>query len=279
MRNASILAIDAAWTPTAPSGVALVVQQDEAWRCVAVAPTYNEFIAQSQGGETNWSCKGFRGSKADVPLLLRAAQRLARTTIDVVALDMPVAIQPFSGRRAADDAISAEFGSRWCSAHSPTDARPGRLGMELSVAFERAGYPLATTDEVTIPCLIEVYPHPALLSLLKRSRRVPYKVSRSQRYWPKVTISARIAALLDEYSAIHAAVSKIFGPIGVVLPVADEVHTLSQLKRIEDALDALICAWVGVEYLAGRAIPLGDETAAIWCPRDVVLSAARAGKA
>jgi predicted RNase H-like nuclease len=48
------------------------------------------------------------------------------------------------------------------------------------------------------------------------------------------------------------------------------VNSFSALKRYEDALDALICGWVGVEYLAGRAVPLGNEDAAIWCPADVV---------
>ena len=39
-----------------------------------------------------------------------------------------------------------------------------------------------------------------------------------------------------------------------------EVHTFSALKRHEDALDALVCAWVGTEFLAGAAVPLGDDT-------------------
>jgi hypothetical protein len=39
------------------------------------------------------------------------------------------------------------------------------------------------------------------------------------------------------------------------------------LKRYEDALDALISAWVGVEFINGRAIPYGDDAAAVWVPR------------
>ena len=40
--------------------------------------------------------------------------------------------------------------------------------------------------------------------------------------------------------------------------------TIAALKRYEDALDALICAWVGTEYLAGRLRAHGDATAAVW---------------
>jgi predicted RNase H-like nuclease len=40
----------------------------------------------------------------------------------------------------------------------------------------------------------------------------------------------------------------------------------SGLKRYEDSLDILVCAWVGAKYLKGEALPYGDDTAAIWVP-------------
>jgi len=44
------------------------------------------------------------------------------------------------------------------------------------------------------------------------------------------------------------------------------VTTLSSLKPVEDMLDALICAWIGIEHLEGSTVGLGDATAAIWVP-------------
>jgi hypothetical protein len=38
------------------------------------------------------------------------------------------------------------------------------------------------------------------------------------------------------------------------------------MKGYEDAIDALICCWVGAEFLMGRAKPYGDTDAAIWIP-------------
>lgn len=119
-------------------------------------------------------------------------------------------------------------------------------------------------------CTIEVYPHPALLSLMRRSRRVPYKVSKSRTYWPELTARERIDSIVRELAAIEDALKERFGALPFTTPAADEVHTFSALKRHEDALDALVCAWVGTEFLAGAAVPLGDATAAIWCPRDAV---------
>jgi predicted RNase H-like nuclease len=40
----------------------------------------------------------------------------------------------------------------------------------------------------------------------------------------------------------------------------------AKLKRYEDAIDALICCWVGTLYAEGNARPMGDDTTAIWCP-------------
>lgn len=45
------------------------------------------------------------------------------------------------------------------------------------------------------------------------------------------------------------------------LPHPNDVKTLSALKPFEDALDALVCCWVGGAFLAGTAYSLGDETA------------------
>jgi predicted RNase H-like nuclease len=203
--------------------------------------------------------------------LLDAARSLAGAPVDLITIDMPVATVPFSTRRVADDAISAQFGSRWCSTHTPNASRPGPLGARLSSDVRASGYELATTATPTAKAkrLIEVYPHPALLSLMKRARRVPYKVSKSRKYWPGSNVGDRISALLVEFEAIYCELTRVFGPLGLELPARDDVANLTRLKRYEDALDALTCAWVGVEYLQARTVAFGDETAVIWCPADV----------
>lgn len=270
----TILALDAAWTASEPSGVALVEgNQDVGWRCVAVAPSYHEFFAQAEGKETDWLSGKFGGAPPDVARLLETARSLAGGPVDLITLDMPVATASFSSRRVADDAVSAEFGSRWCSAHTPSLTRPGPLGARLSSAIRASGYELATTTTppAEINRLVEVYPHPALLALLHRDSRVPYKVSKSRKYWPDLVREERIRALLREFDSIYQALEQAFGPLSFDLPAPDDIANLTRLKRYEDALDALVCAWVGVEYLQSRTVALGDGTAAIWCPADVVL--------
>lgn len=176
-----ILAIDAAWTDTEPSGVALLTASGPRGKWLCVAPSYDAFIEYARGTHIDWVKGKFRGSKPDVHELLRAARAIAGTDVDLVAVDMPVAAVAFSTRRAADNAISVAFGGRGCSAHSPSALRPGALGAELTDQLRNVGYELVTSDDhaAVTRKFIEVYPHPALLALLRASYRIPTK-SRSR---------------------------------------------------------------------------------------------------
>lgn len=167
----TILAIDAAWTATQPSGVALVQQRGSGWHCTALAPSYLSFIELVAGIVPDWSAGRFSGTKPNISSLLEVAEQLAGQPPDLVTLDMPIARTRFSTRRPADQAVSREFSSRWCAAHSPTAIRPGPLGARISETLSAGGYELATTATLVPGAFqfLEVYPHPALLSLLQRS--------------------------------------------------------------------------------------------------------------
>jgi predicted RNase H-like nuclease len=264
----TILGIDAAWTAGEPSGVALVRQDGTRWRCLATAPSYAAFVGLADGRTPDWTRTGM-GWVPNAERLLDAASKLAGEPATLVTVDMPVSTTAILGRRTADREVSRAFGAQWCSAHSPGPDRPGLLGAEFSRRFSEAGYRLATAaTPAGIPNrLVEVYPHPALLALLQRDRRVPYKVSKTSSYWKGTPVKERIDRLLNEFTAIRRGLATHIDDIAIALPSAETVKTLASLKPFEDALDALVCCWVGCRYLEGRSYPLGDETAAVWCPR------------
>jgi len=272
----AVLGIDAAWTPRNPSGVALVVQNSGRWSLARVASSYDLFTGRKSGTLA-------LASRPDIPALAAAAVRLAGTAIDVVTIDMPVSRAPITGRREADNAISRAFGGRGCSTHSPTPERPGALGAQITEGFRSCGYeveaasrPGGTSPESTSHPrpLLEVYPHTALLALLGAPRRVPYKAGKSTRYWPGVPRATRIDRLLSVWARIHVALEeRIAGVCSAFSHVFAEDRassggqlTFAGMKSTEDAMDAVICAWVGVEYLSGRAVPYGDSEAAVWTP-------------
>jgi predicted RNase H-like nuclease len=256
----AVLGVDAAWTVGQPSGLALVVETDTGWRCSRVAPSYQQFC---QHEPVNWD-ETPKGGEPNIPELLNTVQALEPLCeLCVVAVDMPLSKQPITGRREADNQVSRAFGARGCAVHSPSSTRPGHIADSMRAELESA-FPLAT-QATSVPALIEVYPHAALLSLLNLERRLAYKVSRNNRYWPGTPADVRRQRLLQAFNRVLDGLQTKMR-VDLPLPTADAVRTFAGLKRYEDALDALICAWTAIEYLRGRCQPYGDQTAAIWIP-------------
>ena len=267
-----VLGIDAAWTAHNPSGVALVQRAADGWQCLALAPSYDSFLAIAAGEPWDQGRRA-QGSEPDPEALLEACHQLAGQPVDCVSVDMPLATTPITSRRAADTAIASLFGPKGCAVHSPSALRPGAIADQLRERFAEFGVPLhTTTPHRQGPALIECYPHVALLALLNRHYRLPYKVSRSAQYWKaeQPPIAERIRRLLAEFTAIHQALSQRISAIPLTRPQPHEVTTISSLKPAEDMLDALICAWIGIEHIEGRTTGLGDATAAIWVPANLM---------
>ena len=240
--------------------------------CLAIAPSYEAFLAQASGQAWDPEQKA-TGSRPDPAVLLKASQQLAVAEVSCVSVDMPLGTTAISGRRAADTAISSRFGPKICAVHSPSAERPGAIADQLRADFAALGYPLHTSgNEQTGPSLIECYPHVALLALLKRDYSVPYKVNRSGKYWKteKLTRRERIERLLEQFQAIKAGLEVHINGIPAFIPEPAEGSTLASLKPVEDMLDGLICAWIGIKHLEGRTVGLGDDTAAIWVPQVLV---------
>ena len=230
----SVLAIDAAWTVTEPSGITLLDGTGCDWTCLALAPSYEGFIQLSRGFPLSWGTRSIRGCSPNVVDLLQAARIfLDGRQPDLVTIDMPISTVPITGRRAADNHISKIYGGRGCSAHTPSTSRPGTLGASLFSGLATSGYELATRMHAvgTIRRVIEVYPHPALLTLLNEVYRVPYKVSKSNKYWPGMPLTKRISNLLGVFERIKAALDTEISSVPLLLPATTQVETLSILKR------------------------------------------------
>jgi predicted RNase H-like nuclease len=266
----AILGIDAAWTAGRPSGVALLQQRGERWRCAALAPSYAQFAGLAAGSAVDWQARPL-GSAPDLAALLAASRQLLDgEPVQVIAVDMPLSLEPIRGRRAADAAVSRAFGAQGCAVHSPSAERPGALADRLRADAEDLGYPLGTaaTRAGQTPALLEVYPHPALLRLLGAPYRLPYKVANRRKYWPDATPAERLARLLQRLAEIRCALQREIDGVPLEVPPLADIASAASLKAVEDALDALVCGWIGIRYLAGRCRAYGDDTAAIWIPTE-----------
>ncbi len=265
---AVVLGIDAAWGQRACSGFALVQGSPGAWRCLGCAPSFGSWRALVEGVEIDWSRR-----PVPAPLSVAGMLQVCRARVgcapDVVAVDMPLGRGPVVGRRRAENEVNRRYGAAGCSTHSPLPDRPGPRSESLRKAWQAEGIPLRTKADASgsVPALLEVYPHVALLELCGVERRLPYKVSRSLRYWPGTSVHQRVRHLLTVWASILSALKNVFGDVGLQLPACDEVPSLAALKAHEDSLDALVCAWMGTRFLQGEAEPLGDDEGAIWVPR------------
>jgi predicted RNase H-like nuclease len=258
-----VLGLDAAWTLTKPSGVALVAELRDGWHLIAASNSYQRFLALAASDKQPEERPS--GGMPDVRALLVSASILAGQSVDVVAIDMPLARSPIIGRRTSDDAVSRAYGGRKCGTHTPSASRPGRISDDLREGFERAGYPLRT-NKMAKPGVIEVYPHPALIELANASERLPYKASKVRNYWPSAAPLERRMRLFRQWSTIVALLECEIAGVSSALPRLEPRAPGIQVKAYEDALDAVICAWIAVCALTGRAVPFGDANSAIWIP-------------
>jgi len=256
----AILGIDAAWTLNHRSGVALIRQMEGGkWQSVAVESSYDRFLGRSNRLPT--------GENGAVPAsdLLRVAEELAGCEVKLMVADVPLSRVPILGRRCADNEVSRRFGRLGCSTHTPSAARPGPISMMIRDGLHECGFHLATrAKDLSGRALIETYPHPALLTLMNAAYRVPYKVGKTTNYWPNCSPTERKANLLRELREILAALSRNITCTEFGIP--QDSGSFSALKPIEDKIDALVCAWVGIKVLEGKAEAIGDEEGAIWLP-------------
>lgn len=268
----SILGIDAAWTATQPSGVALVSSVDDNWRLIFAGPSYRHLL--DHVGEGVVSISRPSGSVPEAVAILAAAAKIAGVPVDLVAMDMPLSLEPIRARRVSDNLVSAHYGARHCSTHTPSAMRPGKISDDLRSSFEQCGYKLLT-KEVATPGLLEVYPHPALVELMRAERRLPYKHGKIRNYWPGESRTSRRAKLFETWRMIVACLDQNLGGASAVLQLPPFEAPSWQMKAFEDMLDAVICAWVGICAFEGSAVPFGDETSAIWIPRSERLALPR----
>ena len=255
-----VLGIDAAWTATNPSGVALLSSNTTPPKLIRASPSFEDFVLGTDPDA--WCAK--HSSPASLHEVLAVAAELGGGSVDVIAVDMPIATTPVHGRRTSDHLISKCFGGGGCSTHTPTVLRPGKISDRLCEDALAAGFSLVTTTEQQPErALIEVYPHVAVLELCQASYRVPYKIARVRRYWPKATQCERRDNLRKEWAKVLGCLQE---RIDFNVEIDCNGRTMQFWKAWEDGIDAIVCSWVGLEWLNGRARPYGDEASAIWVP-------------
>jgi predicted RNase H-like nuclease len=173
----------------------------------------------------------------------------------VVAVDAPLIVNNTTGSRECELAIGRKFGRFQASCHSNNLTRtPKPAGMRLVAALAPLGFrhdfDIARARQRNGRWLFEVYPHPAMVTLFGLERIHKYK---------KGSVVQKRGGLAELQRHLWALTEGSRGLIGT-----PELHELlssdllklkgEALKRYEDTLDALFCA-----YLAWHCWRWGED--------------------
>ena len=181
----------------------------------------------------------------------------------LLAIDAPLIVRNRVGRRACESVIASAFAAEHAGPFPANltllrgDVRAHRLARRLGLRV--------TPDAVRrrpIRAAIEVYPHPALVVLLGRAERLPYKAKQGR------PLEVRHAALCELLQGLvdlkrgDPPLDVTTGPDWARLAATcDARPSGTALKRLEDELDGYVCAYIGsyhVAWAGRRSLTVGD---------------------
>ena len=215
--------LDLAWSPRNPSGGAVL--SDE-----------GQLVSLEGGLDSNDAVLSFveRGIPPGAP--------------GIVAIDAPLAVPNASGSRPCDREVASVFG-RYDAGPYPVNRvnleRYGGLRAEAlrerlqAVGFRHDAHLAARVAKRQV---MEVFPHPAAVSLFDLDRTLKYKARPGRDYPSRRRALQRLRAAL---TSLSDAVPPLRLPPD--LPALDAQDRRGRaLKQVEDLLDALVCAYSGL---------------------------------
>lgn len=155
--------------------------------------------------------------------------------IVVAAVDAPLVVPNETGQRRCETEISRAFWRYKIGAHSSNRSRVEFNPPRAATLAQRFGWSVDPTHRGSTyaPACIEVYPHPAMVGLFGLAERIAYKSgpARKEGFAQLIEHLTSLRELrLDE----HFRWSELAGVVADPKP--------GELTRIEDELDAILCA-------------------------------------
>lgn len=215
--------LDLAWSARYPSGGVVLRWEGTS----AVAHLWSTDLGDD-GEIVAWATAGLGGEGA------------------LVAIDAPLRVPNITGTRRADRELSAAYRRQEAGAYPVNRQLLGPMirGEVLTRKFQARGFTLSprVRQKEESRQVVEVYPHPALVELFGLTRTLKYKArpgrSYAQRWTELRTLRDLLATLALREPALEAQ------------PLLDELEPWGlrgrSLKRLEDLLDALTCAYAAL---------------------------------
>ncbi len=169
----------------------------------------------------------------------------------VVGLDAPLVVTNPAGNRPCEQALNRDFARFHAGTHPANTGKPefrdGPRGARLAARFGLDTDPASTAGRRAL----EVYPHAALVALFRLGRILRYKQRSNRSFALAQAELLRLVGLIESLADASPplAVDGSADWTALVAEVAGATRK-SQLRRAEDPLDAVVCAYVAL--LAAR---------------------------
>lgn len=160
----------------------------------------------------------------------------------VAAIDAPLVVANPTGKRGAERALDRDFARFEAATHSSNTAKPWFVPEPRGARLARR-LGLSLADPAAPRRALEVYPHAATVALFGLSRTLKYKAKSGRTVESMRAELLRLTALLG---SLHAADPPLrLGPAwhDHVAGIAAATRK-SELRRAEDPVDAVVCAYV-----------------------------------
>ncbi len=219
---ASFLGIDLAWGQTARTGLAALDGDGRlvASSCVVTDHEIAAFVDAHSAGRV------------------------------VAAIDAPLVVPNVTGQRPAERELGAVFRRYNAGAHAANRSiawlNPPRGG----VLADRFGWSLDPAGEGSVA--IEVYPHPAMVALFGLGSVLPYKAKSGRDVALRRSAFEELVGHLEAVCDPVLRLSSSQRWAALRLGVATAQRHVD-LERIEDELDAILCAYLAWLWVTDRA--------------------------
>ncbi len=190
----------------------------------------------------------------------------------LVAIDAPLIVTNPEGQRPCERDLSAIFHSFHAGTHPTNLRKPEFSGGSRAMALcQRAGLDVDPRS-TAFSRAIEVYPHPATITLFGLDSIIPYKHKPGRNF---VDLQDGLLELIDQLQGLSNDVpSLVLDGSKAWAETVAAVRTATQkshLRKVEDLVDAVLCAYVGLlhDQAPERTRIIGDlETGYIVVPID-----------
>lgn len=211
--------IDLAWGERKPSGIAVV---DDDGRLVHVA------AAQDDAS-------------------IRAAVAPYVQGECLVAFDAPLVVTNATGQRPSEAALNRDFAKFEAGAHPTNTGKPEFAGTPRAARIANALDLDIATQSQSLRKAIEVYPHPATIALFRLGRTLKYKQKPGRNL---AQLRSELLRLMDLIEGLAQATPPLkVTDNGTWREMRDQVQQAtrkSELRRVEDPVDAVVCAYVAL---------------------------------